>query len=114
MLDNIFLLRAIMEFHVFCSRETVYFSPFHARGPFFLAIFWHEACSEQLPSCPGLYLTIQALNLPKSNLEITQGLKSRAKTIAVAAPGSWIGGNNGGEEECLSRVKACLSEATEA
>lgn len=62
---------------------------------------------------PRLYLTIQALNLPKSNLEITQGLKSRAKTIAVAAPGSWVGGN-GGEEECLERVKAYLNKATEA
>ncbi|KAK3347484.1 hypothetical protein B0H65DRAFT_150017 [Neurospora tetraspora] len=55
----------------------------------------------------------EALNLPKSNLEITQGLKSRAKTIAVAAPGSWVGGN-GGEEECLERVKAYLNKATEA
>ncbi|KAJ4355111.1 hypothetical protein N0V85_009561 [Neurospora sp. IMI 360204] len=55
----------------------------------------------------------EALNLPKSNLEITQGLKSRAKTIAVAAPGSWVGGT-GGEEECLERVKAYLNEATEA
>ncbi|KAK3949670.1 hypothetical protein QBC32DRAFT_219205 [Pseudoneurospora amorphoporcata] len=55
----------------------------------------------------------EALNLPKSNLEITQGLKSRAKTVAVAAPGSWVGGN-GGEAECLERVKAYLNEATEA
>ncbi|KAK3496095.1 hypothetical protein B0T13DRAFT_278498 [Neurospora crassa] len=55
----------------------------------------------------------EALNLPKSNLEITQGLKSRAKTIAVAAPGSWVGGSGGGEE-CLERVKAHLNKATEA
>lgn len=60
-----------------------------------------------------MYLTVQALNLPKSNLEITQGLKSRAKTIAVAAPGSWVG-VSGGEEECLERVKAYLNKATEA
>ncbi|KAK3388543.1 hypothetical protein B0T20DRAFT_97938 [Sordaria brevicollis] len=59
----------------------------------------------------------EALNIPKSNLEITQGLKSRAKTVAVSAPGSWVGGgggNGGGEEECLERVKAYLNKATEA
>jgi hypothetical protein len=51
----------------------------------------------------------KVLNLPKSNLQITRGLKSRDKTIA--ATGSWIGG--GSEEDCLKRVRTLLEDALE-
>ena len=51
----------------------------------------------------------QVLDLPKSALQITQGLKSRSKT--VAAVGSWV---NSGEEECLKRVREYLDKAVEA
>lgn len=50
--------------------------------------------------------TVQVLNLPKSDLQITQGLKSKNKT--VAAVGSWV---NLGEEECLTRVREYLDSA---
>ncbi|KAK4203603.1 hypothetical protein QBC40DRAFT_274609 [Triangularia verruculosa] len=50
----------------------------------------------------------EVLDLPKSNLEITQGHKSRNKTVAVI--GSWV---NSGEEECLERVKDYLDKAVE-
>ncbi|AEO68093.1 d04b47ae-45a9-4740-8a93-a932ddc053f2 [Thermothielavioides terrestris] len=46
------------------------------------------------------------LDLPKSALQITQGLKSRTKT--VAAVGSWV---NSGEEECLRRAREYLDKA---
>ncbi|KAK4218473.1 hypothetical protein QBC37DRAFT_333778 [Rhypophila decipiens] len=46
----------------------------------------------------------EVLNVPKSDLQITQGLKSRNKTIALAV--------NVSEEECLHRVQASLKEAT--
>ncbi|KAK0725304.1 hypothetical protein B0H67DRAFT_479513 [Lasiosphaeris hirsuta] len=49
----------------------------------------------------------EALKLSKSDLQITQGLKSRNKTIAVV--GSWV---SAGEEECLKRVQEYLNEAT--
>ncbi|KAL2024997.1 hypothetical protein VTK56DRAFT_3696 [Thermocarpiscus australiensis] len=48
----------------------------------------------------------EVLDLPKTDLQITQGLKSRTKT--VAAVGSWI---NSGEEECLKRVRDYLGKA---
>ncbi|KAK4131491.1 DUF167-domain-containing protein [Trichocladium antarcticum] len=48
----------------------------------------------------------EALDLPKSGLHITQGLKSKSKT--VAAVGSWV---NSGEKECLRRVREYLDEA---
>jgi hypothetical protein len=54
---------------------------------------------------PSCFLP-QVLDLPKSGLQVTQGLKSRSKT--VAAVGSWI---NSGEEECLKRVREYLDEA---
>ncbi|KAK4192158.1 hypothetical protein QBC35DRAFT_242192 [Podospora australis] len=50
----------------------------------------------------------EALDLPKSNLEITQGHKSRSKTVAVV--GSWV---NSGEEECIKRVRDYLDKAVE-
>ncbi|AEO59887.1 hypothetical protein MYCTH_2308510 [Thermothelomyces thermophilus ATCC 42464] len=50
----------------------------------------------------------EVLDLPKSDLQITQGLKSRNKT--VAAVGSWV---NSGEEECLKRARECLDKAME-
>ncbi|KAL2260481.1 hypothetical protein VTK26DRAFT_5501 [Humicola hyalothermophila] len=50
----------------------------------------------------------EVLDLPKSSLQITQGLKSRTKT--VAASGSWI---NSGEEECLKRVREYLEKAVD-
>ncbi|KAJ4292921.1 hypothetical protein N0V88_005584 [Collariella sp. IMI 366227] len=48
----------------------------------------------------------EVLGLPKSDLQITQGLKSRAKT--VAAVGSWV---NSSEEGCLQRVREYLDKA---
>ncbi|KAK0649507.1 hypothetical protein B0T16DRAFT_389545 [Cercophora newfieldiana] len=48
----------------------------------------------------------EVLDLPKSDLQITQGFKSRNKTIAVA--GSWV---SAGEEECLKRVREYLDKA---
>ncbi|GAB1317629.1 hypothetical protein MFIFM68171_07839 [Madurella fahalii] len=51
----------------------------------------------------------EVLDLPKSDLKITQGLKSRNKT--VAAVGSWV---NSGEEECLRRVREYLDNAIES
>lgn len=48
----------------------------------------------------------QILDLPKSDLQITQGHKSRNKTIAVA--GSWV---SSGEDECLKRVREYLQKA---
>lgn len=51
----------------------------------------------------------QILDLPKSDLQITQGLKSRTKT--VAAVGSWV---NSGEEGCLSRAREYLDKAAES
>ncbi|KAK3376624.1 hypothetical protein B0T24DRAFT_223391 [Lasiosphaeria ovina] len=48
----------------------------------------------------------EALNVPKSDLQITQGLKSRNKTIALVA--SWV---NAGEEECLKQVRSYLDKA---
>ncbi|KAL2139682.1 hypothetical protein VTI28DRAFT_4852 [Corynascus sepedonium] len=50
----------------------------------------------------------EVLDLPKSGLQITQGLKSRNKT--VAAIGSWV---NSGEEECLKRAREYLDKAVE-
>ncbi|KAH6623489.1 hypothetical protein F5144DRAFT_363193 [Chaetomium tenue] len=50
----------------------------------------------------------EVLDLPKSDLQITQGLKSRNKTVAVV--GSWV---NGGEEECLKRAREYLDQAIE-
>ncbi|KAL1839597.1 hypothetical protein VTJ49DRAFT_1340 [Mycothermus thermophilus] len=41
----------------------------------------------------------EVLDLPKSDLQITHGLKSRNKTVAIV--GSWV---DKGEEECLRRV----------
>lgn len=49
----------------------------------------------------------EALDLPKSDLQITQGLKSRHKTIAVV--GAWV---SAGEDECLTRVRQYLDQAT--
>ncbi|KAK3305718.1 uncharacterized protein B0T15DRAFT_206963 [Chaetomium strumarium] len=48
----------------------------------------------------------EALDLPKSDLQITQGLKSRNKTVAIV--GAWV---NSGEEECLRRVRMYLDNA---
>jgi len=53
----------------------------------------------------GLY---QVLDLPKSDLQITQGLKSRNKTVAVV--GAWV---DAGEEECLRRAREYLAKAVE-
>ncbi|KAK3346678.1 hypothetical protein B0T25DRAFT_571800 [Lasiosphaeria hispida] len=50
----------------------------------------------------------EAFKLPKSDLQITHGLKTRNKTIAVV--GSWV---SAGEEECLKRVQEYLDEATD-
>ncbi|KAK4042945.1 hypothetical protein C8A01DRAFT_32888 [Parachaetomium inaequale] len=49
----------------------------------------------------------EVLNLPKSDLQIAHGLKSRSKT--VAAVGSWV---NAGEE-CLRRAREYLDRAVE-
>ncbi|KAH6847397.1 hypothetical protein B0I37DRAFT_144078 [Chaetomium sp. MPI-CAGE-AT-0009] len=49
------------------------------------------------------------LDLPKSDLQIIQGLKSRSKTVAVV--GSWV---NAGEEECLKMAMECLNQAMES
>ncbi|KAK3689791.1 hypothetical protein B0T22DRAFT_376339 [Podospora appendiculata] len=49
----------------------------------------------------------EVLDLPKSDLQIIQGPKSRQKTIAVVAP--WV---NAGEQECLTQVKAYLDKAS--
>lgn len=49
---------------------------------------------------------LQVLDLPKSDLQIIQGLKSRSKT--VAAVGSWV---NSGEEDCLGLVREYLDKA---
>ena len=51
---------------------------------------------------------LQVLDLPKSDLHITQGLKSRSKTVAVV--GSWV---NSSEEECLRRTRECLDNVVE-
>ena len=48
--------------------------------------------------------SLQVLDVPKSDLHITQGLKSRNKTVALTV--------NGGEEECVNKVMACLEKAT--
>ncbi|KAK0749815.1 hypothetical protein B0T18DRAFT_323775 [Schizothecium vesticola] len=48
----------------------------------------------------------EVLKLPKSDLQITQGHKSRNKTIA--AVGSWVGAD---EEACLKTVREYLEEA---
>ncbi|KAK3321662.1 hypothetical protein B0H66DRAFT_531029 [Apodospora peruviana] len=54
----------------------------------------------------------EILNVPKSDLQITQGLKSRSKTIALLAK-SWAGGGaNVNEEDYVDQVKACLEKAT--
>lgn len=53
-------------------------------------------------------VTSQVLGLPKSDLQITHGLKSRNKTIAVV--GSWV---SDGEDECLRRVREYLNKAIE-
>ncbi|KAH8888588.1 DUF167-domain-containing protein [Thozetella sp. PMI_491] len=45
----------------------------------------------------------EVLGLPKSDLQITQGLKSRDKTVAVG--GSLV---KNGEEDCLRRTRALL------
>ncbi|KAK0611613.1 hypothetical protein B0T14DRAFT_441556 [Immersiella caudata] len=50
----------------------------------------------------------EVLDLPKSDLTITQGLKSQNKTIAVAAP--WV---RAGEDECLKRVREYLDKAAD-
>jgi len=56
----------------------------------------------------------EVLDLPKSDLQITQGHKSRAKTVAVDV-GSWARekkkGQPADEEECLRRVRAYLDKA---
>ncbi|KAK1757219.1 hypothetical protein QBC47DRAFT_422198 [Echria macrotheca] len=54
-------------------------------------------------------LLSEVLSLPKSDLQITQGHKSRNKTIAVV--GSWV---SSGEEECLKRVRQYLDDAAKA
>jgi uncharacterized protein YggU (UPF0235/DUF167 family) len=46
------------------------------------------------------------LKLPKSDLQIAHGHKSRNKTIAAA--GSWVGAD---EEACLRTVREYLEEA---
>ncbi|KAK4111653.1 YggU-like protein [Canariomyces notabilis] len=51
----------------------------------------------------------EVLDLPKSDLQITQGLKSRSKTVAAA--GSWI---NSAEDECLRRAKEYLDRAIDS
>jgi len=48
------------------------------------------------------------LKLPKSDLQITQGHKSRNKTIA--AVGSWVTAD---EEACLRRIREYLEAAGE-
>ncbi|KAL2268466.1 hypothetical protein VTJ83DRAFT_3312 [Remersonia thermophila] len=50
----------------------------------------------------------EVLDLPKSDLQITHGLKSRTKTVAIV--GSWV---DKGEEECLRRVREYLDKAAE-
>ncbi len=52
---------------------------------------------------PPFFSPLQALAIPKSDLQITQGFKSRDKTVVVG--GELV---TGGEEECLERVKASL------
>ncbi|KAK0625364.1 hypothetical protein B0T17DRAFT_532619 [Bombardia bombarda] len=49
----------------------------------------------------------EVLDLPKSDLQITQGLKSRNKTIAVAVAVA----SSSSEEECVRQVKAHLEKA---
>jgi uncharacterized protein YggU (UPF0235/DUF167 family) len=51
-------------------------------------------------------LSRQVLELPKSDLQITQGLKSRTKTVAAVE--GWV---NAGEDECLARVREYLAKA---
>ncbi|KAL1884125.1 hypothetical protein VTK73DRAFT_6794 [Phialemonium thermophilum] len=48
------------------------------------------------------------LNVPKSDLQITQGFKSREKVLALVSP------SIGKEEESISRIKALLEEAVQS
>ena len=69
-----------------------------------------EVCISQFCPPPPLPFNhiLQVLDFPKSDLHITQGLKSRSKTVAVV--GSWV---NSSEEECLRRARECLDKAVE-
>jgi hypothetical protein len=62
-----------------------------------------------LPHKPNQF-ALQVLDLPKSCLQITQGLKSRAKT--VSAVGGWV--NNSGEVECLRLAREYLERAVQS
>ncbi|KAK3985638.1 hypothetical protein QBC44DRAFT_334771 [Cladorrhinum sp. PSN332] len=50
----------------------------------------------------------EVFDLPKSNLQIINGLKSKNKTVAVV--GSWVNSN---EEECLTRAREYLHKAVD-
>jgi uncharacterized protein YggU (UPF0235/DUF167 family) len=68
-----------------------------------------EVCIVSHKSHASSNSAVQVLDLPKSDLQITQGLKSRSKTVAAA--GSWI---NSGEDECLRRAKEYLDRAIDS
>ncbi|KAK3385101.1 hypothetical protein B0H63DRAFT_394651 [Podospora didyma] len=53
----------------------------------------------------------EALDLHKSDLQITQGLKSRNKTIAMV--GSWINVSTRTEDACLRQVREYLDKAVD-
>jgi uncharacterized protein YggU (UPF0235/DUF167 family) len=61
-----------------------------------------------LPHKPNQF-ALQVLDLPKSCLHITQGLKSRTKT--VSAVGGWV---NSGEVECLRLAREYLDRAVQS
>ncbi|KAK4231935.1 hypothetical protein QBC38DRAFT_464932 [Podospora fimiseda] len=50
----------------------------------------------------------EVFDLPKSNLQIVNGLKSKNKTVAVV--GSWV---SSGEEESLKRARDYLDKAVD-
>lgn len=52
-------------------------------------------------------VTGKALNVPKSDLQITQGLKSRDKVLSLG--GSFLKDD---KETCISRIQALLDEAS--
>lgn len=63
-----------------------------------------------LSSVSRTYLSnaYKALNVPKSDLQITQGLKSRDKVLSLG--GSLLKDD---KEECISRILALLNKASD-
>lgn len=54
-------------------------------------------------------IMLQVLGIPKSDVQIAHGLKSRDKTVAVTGVLA-----QGDESACLSRVRDLLEEAAES